>query len=74
MTSMGLLRRKTMDKRNSTFPKRELQVIVKPLMTFELERIAEREGVSDPTTLVLLQIARLINEKKDGYSRRRITI
>jgi hypothetical protein len=69
-----MLRRKTMKEKHATFPKRQLQVIVKPLMTFELERIAEREAVSDPRALVLLQVARLINEKKDEYRRRGICI
>jgi len=44
--------------------KRELQIRVKPIMTAKLETIAEHEGV-DPIALVLLQLARFINEKEE---------
>ena len=46
---------------NLTYPTRELQIKIKPLMTAKLERITEQEGAS-PIALILLQIARLINE------------
>lgn len=41
---------------------KELQIKIKPMMTSKLKVIAEREGI-DPIALVLLQVARLINEK-----------
>jgi len=49
---------------NLTYPTRELQIAIKPLMTSILEKIAEHEGV-DPIALVLLQLARFINEKEE---------
>ncbi|MDA2918051.1 hypothetical protein MYX76_00910 [Desulfobacterota bacterium AH_259_B03_O07] len=50
--------------------KKELQLTIKPVMTSELEKIAEIEGVTNPIALVLLQIARFINEKKTEYKKR----
>ncbi len=48
----------------------KLQVTIQPIMTSELEKIAEREGVTNPIALVLLQMARFINEKKTEYKER----
>jgi len=55
---------------NTTSPQNKLQVTIQPIMTSELEKIAEREGVTNPIALVLLQIARFINEKKTEYKER----
>ena len=63
-----------MDNRNYIHPQKQLQVKFKPLMTRELEKIAEREGVSDPRALVLLEIAKLIREKKESYKSKGIII
>ncbi|MDA2920247.1 hypothetical protein MYX76_12285 [Desulfobacterota bacterium AH_259_B03_O07] len=54
---------------NTTYPTRELQIIIKPLMVAKLKRIAEQEG-TNPIALVLLHIARLINEWEENENQR----
>jgi len=58
---------------NLSPPQKQLQLTIKPVMTGELEKIAEIEGVTNPIALVLLQIARFINEKKQEYKERGLT-